>query len=210
MRKKATIIIATLATLNLGTSPRVVAQPQSQVQFSQEIKLIDCTKTKVFDGASSFDDVRCDGAIMPTVNKLITSSPTPRISGTFDYKSMQEIKVLVDGQWYTYLSGLAMNQSGKWWLDIPDKSKLSVGVYDIIVEVATKEGLLLRDQTKDELIIEKDLSANTTKGDVCGTHKLLGLSWCWSPFVVGLITGVGVVVVYLSLVKRFRPRYNKK
>lgn len=91
--------------------------------------------------------------MIPTVNQLVTNSPTPTITGTAD--SADELSVGVNGVVYTEGNGdLVDNGNNTWTLQIPAGNEIPDGVYDVVATVMNTAGNTLTDATADELTID--------------------------------------------------------
>lgn len=181
----------------------------SNSQLSQEIKLIQCTKTSIKAGPKEHIDSRCDSAIMPTVDKLVTDNPAPIITGTYDSLSTKELRVLVGGQWYSSAEWSLVIENGKWRLDTPQRFQLSPGIYDVIVEAITHEGLLLRDETVDELEVMPPKKDNALTRGECRFYLIIPLTKeCLPPFIAGVVFGglMTVVIVRARAVDAVRQK----
>src|SRR5690606_27754325 len=70
------------------------------------------------------------GSTVPTVDTLVTNSPTPEITGTAD--SADELTVGVNGIVYTEGNGdLVDNGNNSWALQVPVGNEIPDGVYDV-------------------------------------------------------------------------------
>ncbi len=154
MRSIFNTISAIIILSAVAMSASVGAEPSQHSTFNQEIKLIDCTKTGTMSGTTETIDYRCDDAVLPTVDKLSTHDTNPKISGTYHSFTASTLRVAIGGQ--IYILGVDDALSAKkdgWKLNLSKEAPLRPGTYDVVVEVVTGNGLILRDSTRDELTI---------------------------------------------------------
>src|SRR5690606_28092591 len=89
----------------------------------------------------------------PTVDVLVTNSPTPLITGTAD--SEDELTVGVNGVVYSEGNGdLTDNGDNTWTLQVPVGNEIPDGVYDVTATAMDLAGNMSTDTTIDELTID--------------------------------------------------------
>ena len=157
MRKRYLVAIGCLVgglMFSLVGARSISAQSSVNSKITQNIFLIDCTKTITQNGTQIVTDTRCNGAVTPTVDPLKTSNRNPIISGNYDSGSTDGLRVYISGRWYTLGKDSNLTTNGnRWFLDLSSEPQLAIGTHQVIVEVITKSGLLLRNQDSGEIII---------------------------------------------------------
>src|SRR5699024_10817277 len=104
---------------------------------------------------ATVDELTIDSApaTVPTVNPLVTNSPTPEITGTAD--SADDLTVEVNGVTYTEGDGnLIDNGDDTWTLIVPEANEIPDGVYDVVATATDTLGNSSTDATVDELTID--------------------------------------------------------
>src|SRR5690606_14609664 len=93
---------------------------------------------------------------VPTINEVLTSSPTPEITGTAD--SADILTVTVNGVTYTEGDGnLTDNGDNTWTLQIPVGNEIPDGIYDVVATATDLAGNSASDGTLDELTIDSSV-----------------------------------------------------
>ncbi|EKF54506.1 repeat domain-containing protein [Galbibacter marinus] len=89
----------------------------------------------------------------PTVDKVISNSSTPEITGTAD--SADDLTVEVDQVTYAEGDGnLTDHGDNRWTLQVPDGNEIPDGIYDVVATVTDGGGSSSTDVTTDELTID--------------------------------------------------------
>jgi len=100
---------------------------------------------------------------IPTVDSLVSNSPTPVVTGTATIQAGDVLTVVVNGVSYTAGDGdLNDNGDGTWSLAIPAANALSEAIYDVSVAVEDLAGNSTPDATLDELEIDLTATAAPT------------------------------------------------
>lgn len=134
----------------------------SDSELTQEIKLVDCTATRIQNGLTMTTPTECQGAIAPMVNYLETTDTTPTLTGSFDAARAGELEIRILGRVYRLGSSPELVATGNYWtLTLENTLPLTSGTYNVIVEVITRDGLFLRDGAKQDLVILPNHSANS-------------------------------------------------
>jgi hypothetical protein len=117
-----------------------------QVQLEQQINPIECTYTTTQTGTGSNIDSTCDNQPIPLVTSIIANNGRPVIKGVFSATRAIMLRVWINGQWYTYGTDARLTVNGDLWeLDLSSLNvPLIAGVYTVVIEVETNDGLLLR------------------------------------------------------------------
>lgn len=132
-----------IGVMTIMLSP-VAAASQSQLQ--QEIKPFECiyTTTETGSGQNTVED--CQNQQIPSVEEIVVNAGRPVLRGVFQASKALMLRVWINSQWYTHGTDARLSVSGdEWTLDLSDLSTpLATGDYEVIVEVETNDGLLLR------------------------------------------------------------------
>ena len=131
-----------------------VASANMQYELRQEIGYIDCTNTNTQNGHDEANDVRCLGAVMPTVSSTKLESREVVLTGTYESIIARELRVYFDGIWYVLgVDDELSVVENDWKLDLRGRGRHNPGIYSVVVEVITTNGLLLRDESSHEVVI---------------------------------------------------------
>src|SRR5690606_24138214 len=105
----------------------------------------------------------------PTVDALVTNSPTPAITGTAD--SADDLTVAVNGVTYTEGDGnLTDNGDNTWTLQVPVGNEIPDGIYDVVTTATDLSENSASDGTVDELTIDSTApTVQTINEDVRST-----------------------------------------
>ncbi|MBN2793149.1 MAG: DUF11 domain-containing protein [Desulfuromonadales bacterium] len=140
-------------------------QGETSQQFSSDISAFISASTRIAfveKADSSFEDFYLDniqieacGGVPPTVNSLTTTDTTPILTGTFNSRAaIGGFSVAVDSIIYTLGVDSELTNSGDdWTLDLSSATPLSLGTYDVVATSDDGAGMVLTDETIDELII---------------------------------------------------------
>jgi hypothetical protein len=91
-------------------------------------------------------------ADLPTITAVTWVGGNPRIQGTYDNLNSQSLSITVSGSKYVLGTSPQLTTSGnQWTLQL---SGLAPGSYDILVQVTTRAGSVLGDNTSQELTIQ--------------------------------------------------------
>ncbi len=112
-----------------------------------------------------------------TVHTLRTNDPTPTITGTVSGGTLQT--VVVDGKVYVLNDGNLSVDGTKWRLQIPMRNALEDETYDVDASAINEAGIVGRDGTTDELVI--DTTAPLVTVDVLTTSDT-------TPTITGTVT----------------------
>jgi len=120
-------------------------------------------KATVSDGAGNgMNDSTTDELVVdltppptPTVTNLLTSNPSPVVSGTAVVVAGDTLEVVVNGVSYVAGDGnLVDNGNGTWDLTIPVADALPDAAYDVLVTVTDAVGNASIDASVNELVVD--------------------------------------------------------
>jgi len=133
----------------------LTGSPLAEGVYDVEVRVVDAEGNEQFDTTS--DELVIDFAAptAPTVAPVVSSSPTPQLSGTYDPADTSTLTVTVAGM--TYTSGvdpeLVLDPgTGTWSVSVP--TPLADGTYDVEVVATDSVGNTSTDTTSDELTID--------------------------------------------------------
>lgn len=135
------LLISITSALSLFTSSYA-----QQVQLQQQINPLECIYTTTQTGGGENTNSTCDNQPIPLVTNVVVNSGRPLLRGSFDAARSIMLRIWISGQWYTYGIDSRMTvDANEWTLDLTDLPvALMPGVYTVIIEVETNDGLLLR------------------------------------------------------------------
>lgn len=141
------VFIATILTVFI--SGGALAEQSADSQLSQEISYIDCTTTGLTGGSR---DTRCLSVVYPTITYYAAKRSELYAEGTYNSFDATKLRVWAVGRWYELGVDSELSAQGDIWrFSLLRPGGFGVGDYKIIVEVSTKDRLLLKDQATAKL-----------------------------------------------------------
>lgn len=137
----AGLLISITSTLSVFTPSYA-----QQVQLQQQIKPLECVYTTTQTGGGENTNSTCDNQPIPLVTNIVVNSGRPLLQGSFDAARSIMLRVWISGQWYTHgIDSRVTVDANEWTLDLTGLPvALIPGVYTVMIEVETNDGLLLR------------------------------------------------------------------
>lgn len=115
---------------------------------------------------------------VPTVTPLVSLVARPTLTGTWVQGATTSLKVLVAGRSFALGDSEELTApAGQWSLKLPEP--LKDGTYDVVVEVTNSEGKIVRDATRDELVIDAAGPASPTVNLYAMLESPRSLSGTW-------------------------------
>ena len=117
--------------------------------------------------------------VAPTVDPQEALVDRPTVTGSWTEEAATGLTVSLAGQSFAYGKAVELTSSeGKWSLAFP--SPLADGVYDVSVEVTGKDGSIVRDTTKDELVVDAVGPAQPTVDPYTGDASPRMIKGTWA------------------------------
>jgi hypothetical protein len=140
----------------------------SQSQFQQEIKPFECIYTTTETGNGQNTVENCQNQQVPTVEEVVVNAGRPVLRGMFQASKALMLRVWINSQWYTYGTDARLSVTGdEWALDLSNLSApLAAGDYEVIVEVETNDGLLLRHVSAATFFVSTEAAASDHSGTI--------------------------------------------
>ncbi len=135
-----------------------------QTRLYQTIDPIYCTYTNVATGTIDGISTTCDNQNVPTVTAATATDGWAVLSGTFTSANSIQLRVWVNGQWYTLgITPALTTHNDTWTLDLRHVGvRLSAGTYDVVVEELTANSFLLRSNYTAVLSVSSYTIVTTT------------------------------------------------
>ena len=148
------LIVIFISSVFVGFAASAVASAQ-QTELTQEIKPIECVYTTTDDGTGTTTNSTCEGQPIPDMTEVIVNQGRPILRGTYSATRAIALRVWLNGQWFTLGVDSRLTTDGDTWsLDLSDLNEaLQSGLYMVIVEVETNDGLLLRNTNAGSFIV---------------------------------------------------------
>lgn len=126
-----------------------------QSELRQQIQPFECIYTTTQTGGGSNMDSTCDGQPVPVLTSIELNNGRPVLHGTFDASRSIMLRVWINGQWYTLGVDARLTTAGDdWSLDLSGlANSLQPGIYIIMAEVETDDGLLLHNTDAGSFIV---------------------------------------------------------
>ena len=144
-----------LVVLANGTWTLSIPTPLAEGSYEVIATVTDAAGNVTSDSSTNELLVDITPPPVPTVTALITSNPTPLISGTATTVAGETLSISINGVTYTTGdSNLVDNGDGTWDLTIPAASSLLDGIYEVIATIRDLADNTTTDVTADELIVD--------------------------------------------------------
>lgn len=154
-------------TYTLGDDPELTVNTATgtwTLQLNGTVPLADGTYVVVVETADRVDNLSSGSGeviidsslpIAPTVDALLTNSPEPTLTGTYDGAGAVGITIVVGGLTFIETDAAVTLDpaTGDWSLDLTG-SPLADGTYDVVVTTTNQVGTAAVDTTTNELVID--------------------------------------------------------
>lgn len=156
------IWLVVIGSLLIGTSVSLSSGEQimaQKVQLSQEINAYICNYSTQ-SGSSENNDSTCQNQPVPILTQVTGTGGRPILQGRYDAARARYLSVWFSDHWYKYGRDKPLSAQGdRWTLDLSTQSvPIKTGTYDVVVEVETNDGLLLRNVGAGSFTIPPDQS----------------------------------------------------
>lgn len=148
------IVIIIISSIVVGFLASTTTSAQ-QTELTQEIQPIECVYTTIDDGMGTTTNSTCEGQPIPDMTEVIVNQGRPILRGTYSAMRAIALRVWLNGQWFTLGVDSRLTTDGDMWLlDLSDLNMpLQSGLYTVVVEVETSDGLMLRNTNAGSFVV---------------------------------------------------------